>query len=708
MSNFAQFLPQWQRWILLTGTAAILLASCSSANPQPTATSAITATAAPTSVSAATAAPTSAATATAAPTSPSAGVESSTIYTSTSQLFSVPIPTNWQLAEEAGIVRLNDPEQKIKIALLSVEEADLAKAIELGWQQADPSFKLTPDDSQEVPSPNGAEKTLVAAYDTKNTSQSTVAMAQLHEGVAYLMLIQGDNATITKRQSQVGIIQSGYTILALNQTTVTADQRVDVGPELISELENFIQTEQAKYKVPGVSVAIVQDGKIVYSNGFGVRDVVSQAPIDADTQLMIGSTGKSLTTLLMATLVDQGKLDWDTPVVDILPNFKVKDPERTKQITVRHLVCACTGVPRRDFEMIFNAEDLDAQGIIASVADFEFFTDFGEAFQYSNQMVAIGGFAAAAASGGDPTQLDQTFAQTLTERVLKPMGMNNTTLDQATIEASPNHALPHGLDLTSSTYQTMPISMEFAIKGVAPAGATEWSTANDMGNYLITLLNHGITPSGERLVSDQNLDVLWEPQVAIDAKTSYGLGWMISDYHGLEFIAHGGTTFGFSSEFAFIPEAKIGIVVLSNGQYANHFVTSISDRYFELAFDQPSKAAETAAYSAQGIEESLGEISKQIAPDFDPASAEPLLGNYTNPALGDVTLMLNGAELWLDIGAIQTQFKPLLNEQGEPDGYLSVTPPLTGIPFKTGVDANNQPTLTMDIGTETYLFTRKP
>ncbi|HBW48333.1 MAG TPA: hypothetical protein DEF47_00310 [Herpetosiphon sp.] len=708
MMNVAKFLPRWQRWILLTGMAAVLLASCTNATSQPTVTSALTATPAPTSLSAATAEPTAATTVTAAPTKASAGVESSSIYTSTSQLFSVPIPTNWQLEEQAGIVRLNDPDQKITIALLSVEEADLAKAIELGWQQADPSFTLTPDDSQEMPAPNGVEKALVAAYDTKNTAQTTIALAQLHEGMAYLMLVQGENTTIAKRQSQVGIIQSGFTILALNQTTLSADQRVDVGPELISELESFIQAEQAEYKIPGVSVAIVQDGQIVYSKGFGVRDVVSQAPMDADTQMMIGSTGKSLTTLLMATLVDQGKLDWDTPVVELLPNFKVKDPEITKQITVRHLVCACTGVPRRDYEMIFNAEDLDAQGIIASVADFEFFTDFGEAFQYSNQMVAIGGFAAAAASGGELTQLDQTFAQALTERVLKPMGMNSTTLDQAAVEASPNHALPHGLDLVNATYQTLPISMEFAIKGVAPAGATEWSTANDMGNYLITLLNHGITPSGQRLVSDENLAVLWEPQIAIDAKSSYGLGWMISDYHGLEFIAHGGTTFGFSSEFAFIPEANIGIVVLTNGQYANHIATSISDRYFELAFDQPSKAAETSAYTAQSIEQSLGEIAKNIVPELDLASVEPLLGSYTNAALGDVSLLLSGEELWLDIGAIQTQFKPVLNEQGQPDGYLSVTPPFTGIPFKTGVDANNQPTLTMDLGSETYLFTRKP
>ena len=102
----------------------------------------------------------------------------------------------------------------------------------------------------------------------------------------------------------------------------------------------------------------------------------------------------------------------------------------------------------------------------------------------------------------------------------------------------------------------------------------------------------------------------------------------------MEFIAHGGTTFGFSSEFALIPEAKIGIVVLTNGQYANHIATSSSDRYFELAFDQPSKAAETSAYTAQSIEQSLGEIAKNIVPEQDLASVEPLLGSYTNAALG--------------------------------------------------------------------------
>src|SRR5690606_10482055 len=143
----------------------------------------------------------------------------------------------------------------------------------------------------------------------------------------------------------------------------------------------------------------------------GTRDPATGEPLTPDTHMMIGSIGKTMTTMLMATLVDDGLMQWDTPVVEILPEFEVADPTLTEQMTVRNLVCACTGVPRRDLELLFNANELSAEEIVESLATFEFFTDFGEAFQYSNQMVATGGYVAAAAAGGEYGNLYDAYAQ---------------------------------------------------------------------------------------------------------------------------------------------------------------------------------------------------------------------------------------------------------------------------------------------------------
>ena len=111
--------------------------------------------------------------------------------------------------------------------------------------------------------------------------------------------------------------------------------------------------------------------------------------------MLIGSTTKTMTTLLMAQMVDEGVMTWDTLVTEVLPSFAVADPAITEAITMENLVCACTGVPRRDLELVFNSDELSAEEVVESLETFRFFTDFGEAFQYSNQMVATAGYLTA-------------------------------------------------------------------------------------------------------------------------------------------------------------------------------------------------------------------------------------------------------------------------------------------------------------------------
>ena len=159
------------------------------------------------------------------------------------------------------------------------------------------------------------------------------------------------------------------------------------------------------------------------------------------------------------------------------------------------------------------------------------FTDFGEAFQYSNQMVGTGGYAAAAADGAAFGELFDGYASSLQERVLGPIGMANTTLSFDEVEARGNHGAPHqgGVD---GTYAPIPLSDERLLVPIAPAGS-HWSTANDMARYLETELGVGVAPTGERVVSEENLRTTWEAQAPVSATTSYGLGWFVDEYKGL-------------------------------------------------------------------------------------------------------------------------------------------------------------------------------
>ena len=199
----------------------------------------------------------------------------------------------------------------------------------------------------------------------------------------------------------MSIIASGFDIIALEKEDLTGIEPLRLTGELLDEFEAYVVDAMERLDIPGSSVSVVQGGEIVYANGFGVRERGKSGPVTPETLMMIVSVTKSMTTMLMATLVDDGLMDWDTPMVEVLPTFALADSQLTREITARNLVCACTGVPRRDFELLLNYDDLSAEDIIESLATFELFTDFGEAFQYSNQMVATGGYVAAAVVGAE-------------------------------------------------------------------------------------------------------------------------------------------------------------------------------------------------------------------------------------------------------------------------------------------------------------------
>src|SRR5690606_14965122 len=331
----------------------------------------------------------------------------------------------------------------------------------------------------------------------------------------YLILVEGELTDIQRRAAQIGIISSGYTITGTPKTDLTGAEMRPVDTEIIAALESYVNELMPQFKVPGAVIAIVQDGQIVYTGAFGVREQGGDEPMTVETHMMIGSSGKSLTTTMMASLVDDGLMTWDTPVVEIVPDFRIADPELTQQITVKNLVCACTGVPRRDLEFALRADELTAEAVIESLATFELFTDFGEAFQYSNQMVAAGGYVAAAAGGGEWGNLFDSYAAQLRDRVLDPVGMPHTTIYFSDVLARGNYAIPHTLGFDYS-YSPLALDAEMVLIPIAPAGA-HWSTITDMANYVIMQLNNGVAADGTRVVSEANLLVTREPQIAVSA-----------------------------------------------------------------------------------------------------------------------------------------------------------------------------------------------
>ena len=623
------------------------------------------------------------------------------VYTDPAGRFSAPIPTNWTATVGEGYVLLRDPEQAIRVYLLALDAADPQAAVADAWALVDPTLTLAVDKAQEVPATGGVDQLYLVQYKSESADQFYQAVARMVDDTAYLMLVAGALGAVQRRNAQLNIINTGLTISSLAAVDLADVEPLPVDDAIRSQLHEFIARGVTQYGIPGVAVGVVQNGEVVYQETFGTTVLGGDVPITPQTQMMIGSTGKSLTTLLMATLVDAGLMSWDTPVVQILPQFKVADAKLTQTITMRNLVCACTGVPRRDLEIVFNGNELTAEDVVTSLQSFEFFTGFGETFQYSNQMVATGGFATAAADGATFGHLEEGYVASLTSRVLGPVGMPNTTISFADVLARDTYAMPHALSF-GAKYELMTIKEEQSLAAFAPAGE-HWSTLEDMTNYLIMALNKGVAVDGTQVVSAENLRTTWEPQVPVSADTSYGLGWFVGEYKGVPLIQHAGNTLGFTSDFAFLPEDGLGIVVLTNARASNFFNGAVRTRLFELVFAQQPEAEAQADFSFAQMQEQLVE-PPLFAPGLAEAALTPYLGTFHNDALGNLTVTLTDGVLTADAGEFTMILVP--TEQDGKVQYVVTNGLLAGLPLTFAQNETGVATIALGAGVEQYTFTR--
>ncbi len=234
------------------------------------------------------------------------------------------------------------------------------------------------------------------------------------------------------------------------------------------------------------------------------------------------------------------------------------------------------------------------------------------------------------------------------------------------------------------------------------SAASPWSTVLDMGRYLTTELDQGVAPDGTRVVSAVNLAVTWEPQVPISAEASYGLGWIIDEYKGLTVIHHDGSTLGFSSALAFLPDINTGITVLSN-QYGSLLNDALRVRLLELLFDQPKEHDALVRFSVEQTEKALVELRANLLDSVDVAVVTPFLGTYTNPALGSLTLALEGESLLADAGEFVVELVPHVGDDGEVDAYWSISSGLA-LELELLLAEDGRPTVVLGGGAAEYVF----
>ncbi len=325
-------------------------------------------------------------------------------------------------------------------------------------------------------------------------------------------------------------------------------------PKALAGFDEFARDVLADWHVPGLALGIVRDGKTLYCAGYGYGDVEQGSVATPDTVFAIGSITKSFTVAGLVTLFDEGRLDWDSPVRNILPEFALADPVATAHTTPRDMVTHRTGMARHD--MLWYGSGLDADQLFAGLRHLEPGAPFRSGWQYNNLMFAANGRVIEVLSG-------ESWQEYIRLRLLTQLGMART--DFAAAEGEPKRAKPY--ELSGGQVHRIPF---YDMAAIAPAGAINSSVA-DMTAYLAFHMQHG-RHAGALLFSEAGAKAMQTPRVALDetpryaalGAPSYGMGFLISTYRGHKIIWHAGGIDGFVALMAFLPDDGIGVVALSN------------------------------------------------------------------------------------------------------------------------------------------------
>ena len=314
----------------------------------------------------------------------------------------------------------------------------------------------------------------------------------------------------------------------------------------------------ATFAPAGMSVAVVKDGEVIYTGGFGTKSVNAPKAMETSALFNIASCSKAFTAAAMAMLVEQGKIKWDDKVVDYIPGFRLADPWITAQLTLRDLLCHRSGLETFYGDLLWYGTNYTDQEILAQMRHVPILKEFRSQFGYQNNLYMVAGLVIEKVSG-------KSWESFVTDNIFIPLGMNNTRSSNDVLKPSDNIAYGH------SKGKQQPI---FNFSGTKPA-ASIYSSVEDISKWMRMLLNGGVH-EGKQILSKESLRTLWSAHTMIPVSPNaeswgihfraYALGWSTYDYAGRKVVEHDGGMPGYISKVCLVPEEKLGIVILNNGE----------------------------------------------------------------------------------------------------------------------------------------------
>jgi CubicO group peptidase (beta-lactamase class C family) len=613
-------------------------------------------------------------------------------------------PAGWSITQRGPATILEAPEGGSFVALVDINATDADSAVAAAWAayRADAKWPL------KVSSPLADRDgwTNRKSYDyvtSPNEKRSISASASRANNIWTVAIYDVADAIGEKRSAQVSLIYGKLLPKGKQRESFAGKRANQLDAARIEALKKFVENAMQATRVPGVSFGLYQDKKVVFAGGLGVRELGKPGKVDADTRYMIASNTKAMATLMLAKLVEAKKLGWETTAASVLPSFKLGDAETTKQVQIKHLICACTGMPRQDLEWLFEHKTMTPDGAMKALGEMQPTSKFGELFQYSNPMAAAAGYI-----GGHVAypklELGAAYDKAMQTMIFDPLGMKATTHDFKVAERG-NFAAPHAPDINGAqTFAEHRLNK--SVIPVRPAGGL-WSTVNDMLKYVAMELDGGKLSNGKQYISEDVLLARRAPQVVVGTDITYGMGLFVNTQYGTPVVHHGGSLFGFYSDMMWLPEHGVGAVVLTNGAPGGMIRSIFRRKLLEVLFDGAPEADQQVAAGATSFYEDLASDRKLYVVPADPAEANKLAARYTSAALGEIAVTKKGSAVTFDFGEFSSEMATKKNPDGTVS-FVTIAPSLNGVELIPAGDETKKPrTLTIRDAQHEYVFTER-
>jgi CubicO group peptidase (beta-lactamase class C family) len=439
-----------------------------------------------------------------------------------------------------------------------------------------------------------------------------------------------------------------------------------------SDIDHYVARAMQAFGAPGLSLAIVQDGKTVVAKGYGVRSIATREPVTSDTAFPIGSETKAFTSAALAILVDEGKLKWTDRVVDKLPGFRMYDPYVTEHMTVRDLLTHRTGLGLGEGDLLIIPSTTRSRAdVVHALRYLKPKTGFREVFAYDNITYIVAGELVQAVSG-------ETWEHFVERHIFAPLGMTDsrTSYDPT----APNAVALHGR--TDGPIRGMGkeriLTEVLDAKAAAPCGSIN-ASAVDMARWMAMWDQGGKLPGGGQLLSAAAVHELWNPVVVVPSDSfgavsvllpeptfqDYALGWFVENDYGHTVVEHTGAVFGALAALYFIPDRHVAFSVIINSEDggARRAVVEYLLAHY-LGQPQQDWIGNLQRVRRQLIDQTLAQL-KNLPQQYEPNDTSSLpmagyAGTYADPWYGTMTVSMRpGNKLWINFDRTPNMKGPL-------------------------------------------------